>query len=258
MKNLRKRNLHSHLIIIFLVSFAFIFATLKPSKNEVSVPLSPSKSIISKKALPVSLNTVSLELKIYDSLQLNSLGLSKVAFEEGVKGYNYLRSIGKLNNESVLSIVDFTLPSSQKRLFVIDLENFKLLFNTYVAHGRNSGKEYANRFSNSPESNMSSLGFYVTQNTYTGDHGLSLRLEGEEKGINDNAESRAIVIHCADYVSEKTIKELGYIGRSLGCPALPTKYAKPIIETIKDGSCFFVFSDSQKYISKSPLLQLAS
>jgi hypothetical protein len=141
---------------------------------------------------------------------------------------------------------------------VIDLQNLKLLFNTYVAHGRNSGKEFANKFSNNPESNMSSLGFYITKQSYNGEHGLSLRLEGEEKGINDNAASRAIVIHCADYVSEATIKALGYIGRSLGCPALPKKYTKPIIETIKDGSCLFVYSPSKKYLSNSEILQEAS
>lgn len=254
MKNLQKRNFYLQFIAIFFISFAFIFATFKPATTETKAP------VTSKAALPKAIpaDAANLKLKIYDSLQLNTLGLSKLAFEEGIKGYNYLRSIGKLNNENVISIVDFTLPSTQKRLFVIDLENFKLLFNTYVAHGKNSGKEFASHFSNKPESNMSSLGFYVTQNTYNGEHGLSLKLEGEEKGINDNAESRAIVIHCADYVSEKTIKALGYIGRSLGCPALPPKVTKPIIETIKDGSCFFVFSNSQKYLSRSPLLQSAS
>lgn len=258
MKNLRKRNFYLQLTAIVILSFAFIFATVKPVKTEVNVPVILSESILAKKDLSTTKRATSLELKIYDSLQLNILGLSRIAFEEGIKGYNYLRSIGKLDNESVLSIVDFSLPSTQKRLFVIDVENFKLLFNTYVAHGRNSGKEYASHFSNRPESNMSSLGFYITQNTYNGEHGLSLKLEGEEKGINDNAESRAIVVHCADYVSEKTIKSLGYIGRSLGCPALPPDYSKPIIETIKNGSCFFVFSDSQKYLSQSPLLQSAS
>ncbi len=186
------------------------------------------------------------------------LGLSKQAFIEGLKGYNYLLSEGKLNNDNILSIVDFSLPSTQKRLFIIDLENHKLLFNTYVAHGRNSGKEYAKHFSNMPRSNMSSLGFYVTLNTYYGDNGLSLRLQGEEKGINDNAESRAIVIHPADYVSENTVKSLGYLGRSLGCPAIPKKVAEPIIQTIKEGSCFFVYCKNQKYISRSPLLQSAS
>lgn len=243
MKNL----LPIRLLLLFLIPLTFTFARFKPAPSPVK--------IIAVNNSNTAEEEINSKLIIYDSLQLNTLGLSKRAFLEGLKGYGILRSQGKLTNENVLSIVDFSLPSSQKRLFVIDLENFKLLFNTYVAHGRNSGKEYARRFSNSPESHMSSLGFYVTQETYYGEHGLSLKLQGEEKGINDNAESRAIVIHPADYVSEHTLKSLGYLGRSYGCPALPQKVATPIIKTIKDGSCFFVYSDSQKYISRSSLLQ---
>ena len=250
MKTSMKNLLPLRLLLLFLIPLTFTFASFKPAASRV-------KTIVEKTATTSNAD-ISSKMMIYDSLQLNTLGLSKQAFIEGLKGYGILRSQGKLNNDNIISIVDFTLPSTQKRLFVIDLENFKLLFNTYVAHGRNSGKEYANRFSNSPESHMSSLGFYVTQETYYGEHGLSLRLEGEEKGINDNAESRAIVIHPADYVSEKTVESLGYLGRSFGCPALPQKVATPIIKTIKEGSCFFVYSDSQKYISRSPLLQSAS
>jgi len=250
-KSFQKRHLSFSLLFILLIPLTFIFARNKPVSSCIKAPLI-------KIAAPAAIKLDIAKYHLYDSLQLNVLGLSRQAFVEGVKGYNVLRSAGKLNNDGILSIVDFSLPSTQKRLFVLDLENFKLLFNTYVAHGRNSGKEFASRFSNSPESNMSSLGFYITKQTYNGEHGLSLKLEGEEKGINDNAESRAIVIHCADYVSEKTIKALGYIGRSLGCPALPKKYIKPIIETIKDGSCLFVYSQNQKYLSKSPILQAAS
>lgn len=251
MKNtFKKRTLSLPLLFIFLIPLTFVFARFKP----VSKPAITAAKV----STSVSYDANMAELAIYDSLQLEDLGMSKQAFMEGVKGYNYLRSQGKLNNDNILSIVDFSLPSTQKRLFVIDMENLKLLFNTYVAHGRNSGKEFAEQFSNIPESNMSSLGFYITKQTYNGEHGFSLRLEGEEKGINDNAESRAIVIHCADYVSEKTIKALGYIGRSLGCPALPKKYTKPIIETIKDGSCLFVYSQSKNYLSQSEILQQAS
>ncbi|MEO5908160.1 MAG: murein L,D-transpeptidase catalytic domain family protein [Ginsengibacter sp.] len=248
MKNTLKKHLLSlPLLFIFLVPLTFIFAKLKP----VNVP---AKTLV-KISTSVLVDATNAELEIYDSLQLEDLGMSRQAFIEGVKGYNYLRAQGKLNNNNILSIVDFSLPSTQKRLFVIDMENLKLLFNTYVAHGRNSGKEFAEQFSNSPESNMSSLGFYITKQSYNGEHGFSLRLEGEEKGINDNAESRAIVIHCADYVSEKSIKALGYMGRSLGCPALPKKYTRPIIETIKDGSCLFVYSQSNNYLSQSEILQ---
>jgi hypothetical protein len=250
MKKPLKNLLPLRLLFLFLIPLTFAFARFKPAPSPVKTP-------VAKTANPTDENTNS-KLFIYDSLQLNSLGLSKQAFIEGLKGYNILRSQGKLNNDNIISIVDFSLPSTEKRLFVIDLENYKLLFNTYVAHGRNSGKEYANHFSNSPHSHMSSLGFYVTLSTYYGDNGFSLRLEGEEKGINDNAESRAIVIHPADYVSEGTVKSLGYLGRSNGCPALPKKVSAPIIKIIKDGSCFFVYSDNQKYISRSPLLQPAS
>ncbi len=157
-----------------------------------------------------------------------------------------------------MTIVDFSLPSSAKRLFVIDLENRKILYNTYVAHGRNSGKEYANSFSNAPESNKSSLGFYITKETYNGAHGYSLKLEGEEKGINDNALSRAIVMHSADYVNKNLISSQGYIGRSLGCPAIPKDVYKPIIETIKDGSCLFIYGNNTTYAYKSTVLREAS
>lgn len=250
-KLFKKTHLLLCVIFLFLLHLPFGFA------KSVTRPLGNMAPL-----LRVSHNlTMDADTKnsiIYDSLQLDTLGLSRQAFKEACKGYGFLRSQGKLDNEDILSIVDFSLPSSEKRLFVIDMENLKILYNTYVAHGRNSGREYARHFSNSPRSNMSSLGFFITGSTYFGEHGLSLRLEGEEKGINDNAASRAIVIHCADYVSEKMVKALGYIGRSLGCPALPEKFSKPIIETIKDGSCFFVYSPSEKYKSQSQLLRQPS
>ncbi len=260
--SLKKFYLFLFPVFIFLVHLPFVFATAKPqsqqliqnqTKKEATQLPGYAKAIGDEFiAHAVSSNIM------YDSLNLNTLGLSKQAFVNGVKGFYYLRSQGKLENENILSIVDFSLPSSRKRLFVIDMENFKVLFNTYVAHGRNSGKEYAVKFSNSPSSFKSSLGFYITKETYTGEHGFSLKLEGEEKGINDNALSRAIVIHCADYVDERFVKSQGYIGRSLGCPALPEKYSKPIIQTIKNGSCFFMFSPNTKYLSHSRLLQSAS
>jgi len=245
MKNYCKKPfLRLTLFLVFLIHLPFVFAKSKP----VPVLIDLNTETIT------NFNLVSKSAILYDSLRLDTLGLSRQAFIDGVKGYDCLRSTGKLSNDNVLTIADFSLPSNEKRLFVIDMDNFQVLYNTYVAHGRNSGKEYANKFSNSPRSNMSSPGFYVTQNTYVGENGFSLRLQGEEKGINDNAMKRAIVIHCADYVSEKWVQDLGYIGRSLGCPALPKKYAKPIIETIKDGSCFFIYSPNQKYLSRSRLL----
>ena len=140
-------------------------------------------------------------------------------------------------------------------MFILDLKNYKILFNTYVAHGRNSGKEFANQFSNENESYKSSLGFYVTGDTYMGNHGFSMRLQGEERGINDNANNRAIVMHSAWYVNENIVKSQGYIGRSQGCPALPEELCKPIIEKIKNGSCLFLYSPDKYYISHSEILQ---
>lgn len=192
---------------------------------------------------------------VYDSMHLSTYGLSKQAFDYALKGYDYLLSLGKIKNDGVLSIVDFTMPSNVKRLFVIDVKSFSLLFNTYVAHGRNSGKATASEFSNAPNSFESSLGFYITSNTYNGKHGYSLRLEGEEQGINDNALNRGIVMHCAPYVSEGFIKSQGYIGRSEGCPAISPKVYKPIIEKIKDGSCLFMYSTDEYYMSHSTILK---
>jgi L,D-transpeptidase catalytic domain len=161
---------------------------------------------------------------------------------------------GKLNNNSILAIADFSLPSTQKRLFVLDLKNYKVLFNTFVAHGKNSGREWANSFSNQPSSLKSSPGFYITHETYNGDNGYSLRLEGIEKGINDNAYEREIVMHGADYVNQSFANAKGYIGRSWGCPAVPVAEAIPIINTIKDGNCLFIYSPDQGYLSHSPVL----
>jgi len=129
-----------------------------------------------------------------------------------------------------------------------------VIFNTYVAHGVNSGKEMANDFSNQPESYKSSLGFYETQSTYSGGHGYSLRLEGLEKGINDNANRRDIVIHGAGYVNEGLIRSQGYIGRSWGCPALPENMYKPIINKIKDGTCLFIYSPDKTYLKRSKII----
>jgi hypothetical protein len=239
-------------IFIFLIHLPFVFAKVKPSEN---TPVKPTHNISTgfNGANPLTGN---LPL-IYDSLKLNTLGLSKQAFDYALKGFNYLKSLGKVHNENILSIVDFSLPSSKKRLFILDLKNYKILFNTYVAHGRNSGKEYANKFSNANESFESSLGFYVTGDTYSGNHGYSLRLEGEESGINDNALSRGVVMHSAWYVDESIVKSQGYIGRSQGCPAIPESLHKPIIEKKKNGSCLFLYSPDKNYLSRSKILKQA-
>jgi hypothetical protein len=149
--------------------------------------------------------------------------------------------------KNIITIIDFSKPSTENRFFVIDIESKHLLYNCLVAHGKNTGENFAEAFSNTPESLMSSPGFFITAETYTGNHGYSLRLDGLEKGINDNARAREIVIHGADYVSNDYIKKYGRIGRSWGCPALPLALYKDIIDKIREGTCVFVFSTDSAY-----------
>lgn len=193
-------------------------------------------------------------LDIYDSLHLDELGLSKTVFRLAVKGMEKLYKAGRLKG-SVISIVDFSQPSSNKRMYVIDLDNSLLLYHTWVAHGMKSGRSMASLFSNKPSSNKSSLGFYITGEAYQGSNGYSLKLQGVEKGINDFAYRRAIVLHGADYVSESFISSQGYIGRSRGCPAVPVEVSQPMIDQIKEGNCLFIYHPTSTYRNRSPLLR---
>jgi hypothetical protein len=176
-------------------------------------------------------------------------------FRKGMVGYLNLQRAGKLKNENILTLIDFSLPSVQKRLWVVDLASNKVLFHDLVAHGKNSGGNIATTFSNTPNSNMSSLGFYVTANTYFGKHGLSLRLAGQEAGFNSNAMQRAVVMHGADYVNEGICKSIGRLGRSFGCPAISMDIYKEVINTVANGSCMFIYHTSVDYHKASALLQ---
>ena len=200
-------------------------------------------------------NEVSASSNMYDSLKLASIGLNKQVFDYALKGFEYLKSKGKIDNPNVISIADLSKSSCKKRLFVIDLKNYKVLFNTYVAHGMNSGQEFAKYFSNVPESNKTSLGFYETSSTYNGKNGYSMHLVGLEKGINDNAYERDIVMHGAGYVSENLIHAQGFLGRSQGCPAVPEKQHKQIIDKIKNGTCLFIFGQDRNYLRRYAVIK---
>jgi hypothetical protein len=192
---------------------------------------------------------------VYAVLNLSAKGLSNVVFQLAMKGYRKLEAIGKLQNADILTIVDFSQSSNNKRLYVIDLKNKLLLFNTYVAHGRNTGAEYAKYFSNLAGSCMSSLGFYITKNHAMGPSvGFSLVIDGVEKGFNDNAMKREIIIHGADYATGKFIEQNGRLGRSFGCPSLPPDLVKPVIETIEQGTCLFIYNQNENYLQHSLLL----
>jgi len=188
---------------------------------------------------------------LYDNLDLQGLSLSRLAFHKAVLGFISLQMTGVIRNTDVLSIVDFSLPSNQKRLFIIDMLNGRLLFNTFVAHGRNSGTVMATRFSNRTNSYMSSLGFYLTGDPFVGSHGYSLQLQGLEQGWNDHAYSRRIIMHSADYVSEDHIQQWGFLGRSEGCPAIPEALNAPIIDEIKGGSCLFLYAPDKRFSRRS-------
>jgi hypothetical protein len=173
-------------------------------------------------------------------------------FNTAVTGFHQIENTLKKN---ILSIIDYTRPSTDVRFFVIDIEHKKLMYKCLVAHGKNSGDMYAKSFSNDTESLKSSLGFFLTAETYSGNHGYALKLDGLEKNINDNARVREIVIHGADYVSDEFIKKYGRLGKSWGCPALPVDISKEIIDKISGGTCLFIYSDDKNYKLNSVFLK---
>ena len=187
----------------------------------------------------------------YAALGAEQEGLRFETFAKAMTGYLNLRQAGKLaEDKQLLTVVDFDLPSTQKRLWVLDLAKQEILFHTLVAHGHNSGENEANSFSNTDQSNMSSLGFYATGSEYQGKHGRSLKLRGLDEGFNTNAESRSVVMHGADYVSEAFIKQNGRLGRSLGCPALPMELKDQIIDLVNGGTCLFLNKSDAGYSSR--------
>jgi hypothetical protein len=231
-------------LFIYLLHLPFVFArSANGSRLFIVHGDSATKTIA---------NTINPALSAFDSLQSQLTGLSRQAFEFAKKGLDKIKEDGRLLNDSIISIVDFSQPSNNKRLYILDLRHYKVLFNTWVSHGRNSGLEWAQSLSNKISSYKSSPGFYITGETYIGNNGYSLRLTGIEKGINDNAYSRAIVMHGAPYVNPSYIIAQGYIGRSEGCPAIPLNLSRPIINTIKGGSCLFIYHPA--YIKHSALL----
>lgn len=154
----------------------------------------------------------------------------------------------------VLTVIDYSLPSSKQRMWIFDVRQERLLYNTYVAHGANSGTTTPHHFSNKIMSKETSLGTYITRDTYIGSKGLSLNLQGLERGFNDNAYNRRVVIHGAWYVEPDFIKKAGRAGRSWGCPSIAKTLAKPVINTIKNGSVVFAYYPDKYYLSHSGYL----
>ena len=172
-------------------------------------------------------------------------GLSPKVLIAALDAVETARARGISGRDDLLTVIDYSLPSTKPRLWVLDLTSGKVLFHELVAHGSGSGDNYATRFSNLPDSHQSSLGLYLTAGTYTGGNGYSLKLRGLDAGVNDLAESRYIVMHGAWYVSAEHARSHGRIGRSWGCPALPKEKAEPVIDTIRDGSFLFVYGNAR-------------
>jgi hypothetical protein len=191
---------------------------------------------------------------LYSAMNLNGNGLSRSVFFEACKGYEYLLAQNELIKQGILTICDYSQSSTQKRLYVLDLNQGKVLFNTYVSHGRNSGNDHATSFSNKTDSHKSCLGFMRTAETYNGDKGYSMRLDGMEIGFNSNVRARSIVMHGSNYVNAERASNGGMMGRSFGCPAVPASEVKQIINCIKDGSCFFGYYPDKNYTKASKIL----
>lgn len=259
------------LVLLFAVTTAFQFATVRHGQSRVSqFAESPAAlaATASSQALAITTRPLGFingffsdELVFEDSIQslyhaikLEDYNLSYKVFKYAMTGYFNLSQQGKLGDKKMISIIDFTKKSSLKRFYTIDLEELAVKFFTYVSHGKNSGEDEVKSFSNIVHSNQSSLGFYVTGETYVGSKGYSLKLDGMEKGYNDRIRERAVVIHNAEYVSEAWIKKYGRLGRSQGCPALPVELGKKIIDVVKEKTMVFAYFNDEQYLRSSSIL----
>ncbi len=238
---------------IALLSFVFLCAFT--TKTNITTDPTDGKNLpgllSNNSAAPAALHLID---SLYENIHLEEAGLNKQAFFNAYKGYQYLLSENKLTNTDLLTICDYSQPSCKKRLYVIDLKNNSIIYNTYVAHGHNSGADLATSFSNLNSSNKSSEGFLVTAETYVGHNGYSMRFDGMEPGINDNVRSRDVVMHGSAYVCGDRAKNGIMMGRSWGCPAIANTESKQIIDEIKGGTCFYIYSTDAVYARNSPVL----
>jgi hypothetical protein len=246
---------YKFLPLVFL-GFILNFSNTKTTSKSIYKSDS-AKTEAAKPATLAKNKVVTFEEKtitLYNEIEAGQYSLPNLeTFIKAFEGYHALENQGKVKN-NILTIVDFSFSSTKERMWVIDMENKKVILQTLVSHGMNSGKEFAKSFSNQNESFKSSLGFFITGETYNGKHGISLKLDGQEYGLNDNARERAVVVHGADYVSKSLANRQGYIGRSQGCPAVAPEVASKLIKTIKNKSVLFIYHPTRMYVSKSRLV----
>lgn len=191
---------------------------------------------------------------IYEDWNLDKDNLDPQVFELALRGYFYMKLHGELENERFLTVIDYSLTSKKRRLWVLDIYRGRVVFHDLVAHGKYSGGEFARSFSNRYQSKKSSLGFLKTGSIYNGRHRRSLKLHGQEYGVNHNAFGRGIVIHGAYYVHQQYVKDDETIGRSFGCPAVPQDLVHTLVDAIEGGSCVFHYYPDESYIQNSRIL----
>lgn len=241
-------------ILAFVTLGAGTISNLGGVSEDILVKSNTTEKVIEDHTVEEAIIEETFDMKVdrlYADLQTGTYQAPPEAvFAKAMKGYEKLKEQGAIKNNK-LTIVDFSVSSSKERLWVIDMDTNQVLLQSLVAHGRKTGDEYATTFSNRLNSHMSSLGFYTTGETYLGRNGFSMRLDGKEKGINDNARVRAIVIHGADYAHPNLVAKQGRLGRSYGCPAVPEALNRELIELIKDGSCLFIYHTDPSYTVKS-------
>ncbi len=208
------------------------------------------------KSAPATTSAVEMTAAIDATVRAfaNTTSLDARVIRMALSAATCARDAGSVLNERLLTVIDYSKPSTEPRLWVLDLVRERVLFEERVAHGQGSGDNYATQFSNLDGSHQTSLGLFRTADTYVGTNGYSLRLDGLEPGVNDRARERAIVMHGAPYVSEGNIRTLGRLGRSHGCPALRPAVARKVIDTIKDGSLVFAYYPDRQWLSGSRFL----
>ncbi len=235
----------SYVLLIFSISIISWKADKIKKAKRVA-----AKSLKSVKASPKAFFREYLD-EIYNTAQLNEAGLDLDVFQKAATGFFNLKAANKVPQySSIITIVDLAKSSRTKRMWIVDLINKELVLHTWVAHGNGSGDDVPAYFSNENDSHASSLGFYVTDKVYNGKHGRSLKLEGMDAGFNDNALSRSIVVHGAPYVSQRSIDQLGRLGRSEGCPAVSPKVVNKVINTMKGKTVLFINGNDNSYASK--------
>jgi hypothetical protein len=249
-----------HYVFACLLAFSFPFTYSALPSSSQPVATANTDSLVDVSSLRAE-EVARLQFEdsvthLYQALELARYDLSYTVFRYGMIGYNLMQQQGKLGRKNLLTIIDFTKPSSKKRFYTIDLGARRVKYHTYVSHGRNTGENEAKAFSNIVHSNQSSLGFYTTAETYVGTKGYSLKLDGLEKGYNDKVRERAVVIHEADYVSESWIRKYGRLGRSQGCPALSKEVSREIIDGIKHQTLIFAYYNDPVYLQTSAYLNM--